>query len=150
MPFLEALAQTGSVSRAAKAAAVHRSTAYDARHAEPEFAALWAEAEEISVQEMEAEGRRRAVEGTLKPVFQGGKQVGEVREYSDTLLIFLLKARRPDVYRDNAKVVVAGDPANPVKHEHTVDVNGRISELAAAFTGAARREEAGGVPGDRP
>ncbi|MDP2936788.1 MAG: hypothetical protein Q8O86_09895 [Dehalococcoidia bacterium] len=44
--------------------------------------------------------------GTEKPVFQGGQQVGVVREYSDVLLIFLLKGARPEKYRDNLKADV--------------------------------------------
>jgi hypothetical protein len=35
-------------------------------------------------------------------------RVGKVREYSDTLTIFLLKAHAPDKYRDNAKVEHSG------------------------------------------
>jgi hypothetical protein len=37
----------------------------------------------------------RAVEGVERPVFQRGQQVGTIREYSDRLLMFMLKARRP-------------------------------------------------------
>ena len=33
-----------------------------------------------------------------------GGLVGKTREYSDLLLIFLLKARRPEKFRDNAKL----------------------------------------------
>ena len=40
---------------------------------------------------LEAEARRRAVEGVRKPVFYQGVICGWVGEYSDTLLIFLLK-----------------------------------------------------------
>ncbi|HEY1188573.1 MAG TPA: hypothetical protein VGE74_13050 [Gemmata sp.] len=105
--FLEALADTGSVVRAARAAKVHRSTAYDHRETDTGFRDAWKEAERISVENMEAEARRRAVEGTLKPVFQGGKKVGEVREYSDTLLIFLLKAHDPK-YRDKQQIEHSG------------------------------------------
>ena len=47
---------------------------------------------------------RRASEGTLKPVFYQGKMCGEIREYSDTLLIFLLKARRPETYRERSDI----------------------------------------------
>ena len=50
---------------------------------------------------MELEARRRAVKGTDKPVFQRGEQVGTIREYSDTLLMFLLKANKPEKFRDN-------------------------------------------------
>jgi hypothetical protein len=41
------------------------------------------------------------VEGVDKPVYQGGVLVGYVREYSDQLLVTLLKAHRPEKFRDN-------------------------------------------------
>ena len=37
----------------------------------------------------------------MRPVFHQGKEIGSIREYSDTLLIFMLKARRPATFRDN-------------------------------------------------
>lgn len=150
--FIAELAARGNVCEACRKAKVGRTTAYQARGSDAAFDAAWKESVEVAVEWMEAEARRRAVDGTLKPVYQGGKLVGKVREYSDTLLIFLLKAHKPEKYRDNAKVVVSGDPANPVQHEHsgTVSVVNRIDQLAGAFAGAADREEAGAVPGDGP
>jgi hypothetical protein len=126
---------------------VNRVTAYDVREKDPEFAALWEEALEIATARMEAEARRRAVRGTLKPVFYEGSVCGHIREYSDTLMIFLLKAHKPGMYRDN-KVVVTGDPSNPLKHEHsgTVTVTDRIERLADAFAGAADRAGEGPIP----
>ena len=44
---------------------------------------------------IEAEARRRAVDGVDEPVYYQGKEVGTVRRYSDVLLIFLLKGLRP-------------------------------------------------------
>jgi hypothetical protein len=41
-------------------------------------------------------------------VYQGGKQVGFVQDYSDTLLIFMLKGRRPQKFRDNTHVEHGG------------------------------------------
>jgi hypothetical protein len=99
--FLERLARTGNVSAACKHAKVPRRTAYERRDREVDFAAVWDEAIEIAVEVLELEARRRAAEGTLRPVFQGGKKCGAIREFSDTLLIFLLKAHRPEKYRDN-------------------------------------------------
>ena len=55
------------------------------------------------VPNLEDEARRRALQGVEKPVFREGRQVGTVTEYSDTLLIFLLKARRPEKFRDRAR-----------------------------------------------
>lgn len=51
---------------------------------------------------LEQEAYRRAVEGVEEPVYQGGELVGTVRRYSDKLLEFLLRGRRPQVYRENA------------------------------------------------
>src|SRR5262249_4954507 len=47
-----------------------------------------------------AEMRRRALVGWDEPVYQGGKLVGHIRKFSDTLLIFALKAERPEKYRE--------------------------------------------------
>lgn len=40
--------------------------------------------------------QRRAWKGTRKPVFHKGVVVGHIREYSDTLGMFLVKAKRPE------------------------------------------------------
>lgn len=106
--FIQELARRGNVSLAAAKAKIGRQYAYQARGADAAFKAAWDEAVEISTELMEEEARRRAVEGTLRPVFQGGKLVGKVKEYSDTLLIFLLKARKPDKYRDRQSVEHSG------------------------------------------
>ena len=50
---------------------------------------------------LEAEADRRAVEGVVKPLFYKGQRLPvEVREYSDVLLMFRLKALRPEQYRE--------------------------------------------------
>lgn len=105
--FLGHLSRVGVIDHAAQLSAVARQTVYDRRNADPEFAAAMSAAIESHTQVMEQEMIRRAVEGTERPVFHQGLECGRIREYSDTLLIFALKARRPDVYREN------------IKHEHT-------------------------------
>jgi hypothetical protein len=122
--FLKALAETGLVIEAAKKAKVGRSTVYDERQRNEEFALKWAEIEEWTTEEMEQEARRRAVLGVEEPIYYKGELQGSVRKFSDTLLIFLLKARRPDVYRENVKVEHGGK----VKHEHQV-LDEAIEEL---------------------
>ncbi len=52
--------------------------------------------------------RRRAVEGVDEPRFHDGQICGHVRKYSDTLLIFMLKARRPDKYKERGEVAQTG------------------------------------------
>jgi hypothetical protein len=100
--FLEALSETGSVTKAAAAAATSRTRAYELRKTDPAFAAAWAEAEDVAVGRLEDEARRRAVEGVQEPIVSGGSMVRDdtgqpifVRRYSDRLLAELLRARRP-------------------------------------------------------
>jgi Bacteriophage Sf6, terminase small subunit-like len=99
--FLEVLSTNGgNVVRACADTGFSRNAAYQWRADDPEFAAKWDRAVEIGTDALEDEAPRRAHDGTEKPVFQQGKQVGTVREYSDTLMIFMLKARRPDRFKD--------------------------------------------------
>jgi hypothetical protein len=73
------------------------------RKNDPEFAAAWDEATSEGVDRVEDEAHRRAVEGyNPRPVYHKGEKVGEIREYSDSLLALLLKSRRPEVYARNA------------------------------------------------
>lgn len=102
--FLDALREMGVVRYAAEAAGVNYSTVYRRIHSDPEFKVAFEAAREEAVQAMEMEGRRRAVQGTTKPVYQGGKLVGHIQEYSDVLLMFFLKAARPEVYRETIRV----------------------------------------------
>jgi hypothetical protein len=98
--FLSALSKGASVAKAAAAAKMTRQGFYKARKNDDDFARDWDEAVESGADILEDEALRRAKDGTLKPVFHQGVQVGSVREYSDTLMIFLLKGRRPEKYRD--------------------------------------------------
>lgn len=114
--FLTALAEYGNVSRAALFAGIERSTAYDERHANPEFAAEWERALDLGTSGLEDEAKRRAFEGVTKetPIYVRGKLMHTKveTEYSDTLLIFLLKAHRPEKYRDKIEhTLTAGSAA---------------------------------------
>jgi len=57
---------------------------------------------------------RRGVEGVLEPVWYNGKIVGHRRRYSDVMLIFMLKARRPGTFRDNATIEHSGHGGAPL------------------------------------
>ena len=106
--FLKELRRRGNVSDAARAAGVDRSTPYRWREAEPEFAAAWDDAVEVAVDSLEKEAWRRARDGVLKPVYQKGEKVGQVREYSDQLMVTLLKAHRPEKYRERTQTELTG------------------------------------------
>lgn len=104
--FLVALAEGPNVSAACRAVGIGRSTAYDHRRQDAEFARGWDDALDQGVDELVGECYRRARHGVERPVYQGGAKVGTVTEYSDTLAIFLLKSHRPEVYGDRSKVDV--------------------------------------------
>ena len=103
--FLGELQETANVSHSARAAGITRSAVYVHRDADEEFEKRWDEALEQGIAALEVEVRRRALHGTDDYVF--GKDdvvIGTRTKYSDTLAIFLLKAHRPEVYRERSDV----------------------------------------------
>lgn len=79
--FLLALASGFSVTAAAREAKISRSAAYDIKACDSCFSEQWDSAVEESIDLLEDECRRRAM------------------KQSDLLMIFLLRHRRPSVYR---------------------------------------------------
>lgn len=106
--FLDELRLTGVVSAACLIAGVGRRTVYERRDADPAFKAAWDDALEESADWLVKEARRRAEEGTLKPIYYKGELAGFEREYSDTLMLAMLKAKRPDEFGD--KLTLKLDP----------------------------------------
>lgn len=106
--WLEAFRAAGTVTGACKRTGIGRRTVYDWRQRHEDFAIAWADVEEETTERMEREAIRRGMEGVDEPVWHRGEEVGAVRKYSDTLLIFMLKARRPEKYRDNVHVQHSG------------------------------------------
>jgi hypothetical protein len=114
--FLEAFRRHGNVSWACRETKVGRRTVYDWREKDEQFAAAYGVAEIEATETMEQEAYRRAVNGTAEPVFHQGKKIATVQKYSDTLLIFMLKSRAPEKYRENVHV----DHAGRVEHVQLV------------------------------
>lgn len=98
--FLARLAETANVSASCVAAGVSRYAACALKRRDAEFAQAWEGALQTALDGLEAELIRRAIEGTDKPQYYMGKPVGMVTTYSDSLAMFLLKSKRPDVYGD--------------------------------------------------
>jgi hypothetical protein len=131
--FLAGLRDEHTVSHAAERAGVHRQRCYEWRAADPVFAEAWSDVEMRSTELLEREAYRRAAVGTEKPVYQGGELVGTVREFSDVLLMFLLKARRPSTYRENHRIEVGGVDGQAIAAEIlTVDAK-EASDAAHEF-----------------
>jgi hypothetical protein len=114
--FIDALSATSSVVQAARAAGISPRTAYRHRKGNAHFReAWWAALEDTPTPDsadppqddtppadivgaLEREAWRRAVEGYDYPVTYGGEITDTYHKYSDTLLIFLLKANCPEKY----------------------------------------------------
>ncbi len=128
--FLADLSESGSVSHACTAAGMARWTAYRLRDRHPTFAQAWEEAVSAAIGRMEEEARRRAVDGTDEPVFYMGDEVGAIRRYSDVLLMFLMKAHKPAMYREKT-IIEGGDPTKPVTVAYVNDWRAGQSEREA-------------------
>lgn len=115
--FLQRIADGLTVAAAARKARVGRTTVYEWLEGDAEFKerfdAAWDEGREVLVEEV----RRRGVDGVRRPVFQGGSLVGHVQEYSDSLLMFLVKQRDPS-FRESQNLNLSG----------SMDVNHHLSE----------------------
>lgn len=92
--FLAHFLEIGTITGAAKATGVDRRTVQLARQRDEEFALKLADAEEQFTEKLERVAYTRAVDG------------------SDRLVEFLLKARRPDRYRENVKIEHSGQIAH--------------------------------------
>lgn len=123
--FLDVLSTTCNVTLAAKSVGLGRSRAYELKDKSKVFSQRWDEAIGEAIDLLEGEARRRAFHGADKPVIYQGKLstqtnplTGEVRpltikEYSDLLLIFLLKAHRPHKYRERHEI--SGPDDGPIE-----------------------------------
>ncbi len=98
--FLATYARVGTVQAACDKSKVGRSTVYDWLLADHDFAALFAEAREAATDVCESEARRRGVDGVLEPVYYQGDVVGHIRKYSDTCLLAILNAYRPEKFKN--------------------------------------------------
>jgi hypothetical protein len=128
--FLAHLAETGILSDAAAAAGVDRSNVWRRRQEDAEFAQAVEQALDMAADKLEAEARRRALDGVEEPVYQGGQQVGTRTVYSDSLLALLLKGRRKKVFAE--RIEQTGADGGPVKTQQVViatGVPGQVPDL---------------------
>lgn len=171
--FLEQLALRGNILRACEVAKIGRSTFYDRRDADDDFAAKVREAKTIATDRLEDEARRRGEDGVSKPVLYKGKPIflwfdkdnnvlpskkGSVgprralmeHEYSDTLLIFLLNGLRPNKYRSRQRIEHTGKGGKPIEYKDVSDgdLDRKIAEAEARLRSAANgKTEKAAEPG---
>jgi predicted anti-sigma-YlaC factor YlaD len=99
--FLATFRETGNVRLSCEAVGVARQTVYAHAEASEEFRKQWDMAKEEAIDVLEAAARARGL------------------EQSDTLLIFLLKSHRREVYGDVARNIIVNVPAQQSETDAT-------------------------------
>lgn len=106
--FIELLRKFGVVTYAAEGAGISRTTAYRYRNQSEKFAKQWEDAIAASIHVLEQEARERAL------------------SKSDTLLIFLLKSLKPEVYHERYRIEHSGT----ITHEAEPTALGWLERVA--------------------
>jgi hypothetical protein len=145
--FLAALSITANVSQAAKAVGISRGHAYRVHESDPDFAAEWQEALEEACDALEEEARKRAMGEYISYKFTKsgdplvhpltGEPYAE-RVVSDALLTLLLKAHRPDKYKDRSAVETTEKPAP--KYDLSLLTPAELTQLETLTRAATPRE----------
>lgn len=152
--FFTKLAERGNITEACLASGISRSQVYeykDGKVAEGVDAKVWKQrfddAREQAADRLEAEAFRRAHDGVPEPQFtrdgdviympvpegspEGTKPQQFVKlNYSDTLLTLLLKANRPDKFKDKVSQEVSGPGGKPIQTETKVIALPAIDETS--------------------
>lgn len=147
--FISEFSKCGVVGRACESSGVGIKAVWERRKTSAEFSSRYEEAKKKAGDVLKEEARRRAVDGLLRKKFgkggepiidpETGKQYCE-REYSDTLLIFLLKGAFPEEFRENVRqqVEVTGHNGGPIQLKAMTDDD--IRSRAEAILAASRLE----------
>ena len=145
--FLEKYINIGDITLTAKVTGIDRSTHYKWLEEDPEYQLNFAAADKQALDVLESEAYRRAVKGVNKPIYYKGQRCGYVREYSDTLLIVLMKARAPEKYRERHEL--SGPGGTPLNNELNIIVKDNETKelLAKAVERTGKSDGNGDNPG---
>jgi len=115
--FLDAYKQRGTVRLAAQAARIPYGKHHEWLETDPEYEPQWKEALSVIADMAEEEAIRRGIHGVDEPVIRqvtrvdsGGESVtswetvGFIKRYSDRMLEMVLRALRPEKYRERVDV----------------------------------------------
>jgi hypothetical protein len=156
--FLASYVATASITKAAKAAKIDRSLHYRWLLEDEDYKKAFSAAQSEAGDLLEDEAVRRAHQGVRKPlVYQGqftyaqrlNKETGAlenygqplaVLEYSDPLMMFLLRGFKSDKYRDRGSMEVSGPAGGPIALEDARLKKLTDEELAGLIALAAKLE----------
>jgi hypothetical protein len=115
--FLAAFRETCSKTKAAQSAGIQRQMHYRWMKEDQQYAEAFDAAQEQAIAVLEDEAIRRSVDGVREPIFWKGVECGYKLVYSDGLLQFMLKAARPDRYRERVTQEHTGPDGAPIAVE---------------------------------
>jgi hypothetical protein len=142
--FLDQLARCGVLSAARAAAGIKsHATIHKWRETDEAFSEAYDEAMATAADSLETEARRRAVEGVVRVKHhpKTGEPIDEV-QYSDTLLLALLKAKKPSEFAERTKTELSGPDGKAIETNDTANA----ARLMAILEDAKRRKEADNDP----
>jgi len=128
--FLSVYAECGNITQAANAVGVSRRAHYGWLDNNESYREHFADANETATDKLEKEARRRAIEGVRvykftrdgQPILRPGATLDDPdpyyyeRVYSDKLIELLLRAHRPEKFRDRVSQEVTGPGGGPLEH----------------------------------
>jgi len=98
-----------------------------ARDLDEDFEQAWILAQEEQADLIEQTALERALQGVDKPVWFQGEQVGTDKQYDNNLLITMLKAAKPEKYKDRKEVTGKGGGAIELTMvDYTGGTNGHV------------------------
>lgn len=141
--FLKAYAATCNVLHAARKAGIERRRHYAWLETDPHYAEAFSKVKEHAIDYLEAEAIRRSTAGWLEPVFYQGMKCGQVKRFDGSLLQFLLRGLRPQVY--GHKTEVTGPQGKPI--EGRIEVVFIKAKPLPEYDPRTSDPGAGGIPG---
>ena len=152
--FLAAYAETGVILQAAEAAGCERTSHNHWLAVDPTYPARFADAQAAANDRLEAEARRRAVQGVEKVKFYkgapikiidektGNPKVYTEHEYSDRLLEFLLKGELADKYAERVKTENVNTILDPAEQAAMFDIQPEFADDTPPTSEAPNSQEA--------
>jgi hypothetical protein len=132
--FIGTLADTGSVTHAAREVGMSAKSAYALRRAVDGvgFARAWDAAIRQAMDRLIDVCLDRALEGSEEPIYHEGRCVGHRIRHHDRMAMFLLRAHRPDLFRDAHRADRARGEPLPAAPEPVAEAMAAIDPVPPA------------------
>ena len=140
--FQHFIEKGGNLSRACELGSISRDAVYFRREHDPIFEARFQAAKQKGVEVMEDAATKRAVEGVERGVYFQGIRIDQTTEYSDALIQFLLKANKPEKYKDRSAVETTDRTPRPfLGHDLSRLSKERLAQLRDILAEAKPQDE---------